>query len=317
MKAMALVIDERGAALELGNHGVVVVRHHDGRCDRVGLGALSNVVLCGDVALSTALLRALAANGIALACVPIRGLTPAAGFAQLPWRMGALRHTQHLAYASPKARLAIARRVVVAKLASMFHQDEHARQRFEGFASQASRCATVAALMGVEGAATQAYYLELATRVSHPYSFRGRVRRPPRDPFNAMMSYTCALAQAVAGQLVARYGLDLQLGFLHGLQRNRPSLALDLIEPARAAVDDWLIELMCRRGELVPEFFVENEADGCRLVKEGRGVFFRLWFAEGLLRTLRPMRALLAVMLTDLRALQAGEASASAEPDGG
>ncbi len=51
MKAMALVVDERGASLEIGNHDVVVLRHADSRCERVGLRALSNVVLNGDVTL--------------------------------------------------------------------------------------------------------------------------------------------------------------------------------------------------------------------------------------------------------------------------
>lgn len=301
MKAMALVIDERGASLELGNHDVVVVRHHDGRCDRVGLKALSDVVLNGDIVLSTGVLRALAAHGVALTCAPVRGLTPTAGFTQLPWRLAALRHAQHLAFADPSSRLSLATIVVSAKLQSMFPESHPGRTAGPSRGMSPEECSSIAGLMGVEGAATQAYYEALACRVTPPFRFAGRVRRPPRDPFNAMMSYACALAQAAAAQLLARHGLDLQIGFLHGVDRDRPSLALDLLEPARPVIDEWLIEIMCRREELEPARFTESEADGCRLDKEGRQTFLRLWFAQGQWLAIQPMRGLLGRILARLR----------------
>ncbi len=301
MRAMALVIDERGATLELGNHDVIVVRHHDGRSERVGLRALCSVVLNGDIGLSTGVLRALADHGVALTCAPVRGLTPTAGFTQLPWRMATLRHAQHLAFADPDARLGIARAVVTAKLDSMFPQGNLPSSRNTSHSKPLGQCTSIAGLMGIEGAATQEYYECLARRVTDPYRFAGRVRRPPRDPFNAMMSYTYTLAQAVAAQMLARHGLDLQIGFLHGVYRDRQSLALDLIEPARAVIDEWLIEIMCRRSEIDPERFSDNEADGCRLDKNGRRIFLRLWFAQGQLLAVRPMRGLLASILSALR----------------
>ena len=60
---MALVVDRRGAALELGTHGTLVLRFADGRRERVGLHALGAVVLHGDVQISTGVLQALAAAG--------------------------------------------------------------------------------------------------------------------------------------------------------------------------------------------------------------------------------------------------------------
>lgn len=304
MRAMALVVDERGASLEIGNHDVVVVRHADGRCDRVGLRALSSVVLNGDVVLSTGILRALAAYGVALTCAPIRGLTPTAGFSQLPWRMAALRHAQHRVYADPANRLAAARAVVAAKLDSMCAPTDAGAAQPPDYSTQLANCASVSAAMGIEGMATQRYYERLSARVTGPYRFAGRVRRPPRDPFNAMMSYAYTLAQAVAAQLAARQGLDLQIGFLHSLHRNRPSLVLDLIEPARAVIDEWLIDVLCRRAEITPERFVDNDADGCKLDKEGRRTFLRLWFAQGQLLALRPVRSLLARLLATLRLMR-------------
>ena len=102
---------------------------------------------------------------------------------------------------------------------------------------QAMHAATVApdiaGLMGVEGAAAVKYFTALKALYERTGVFRSTgSRRPPLDPPNALMSLSYTLAQAQATQVALHAGLDVQLGFLHALHRDRDSLALDLIEPA-------------------------------------------------------------------------------------
>jgi CRISPR/Cas system-associated endonuclease Cas1 len=98
---LALVVDQTGATLETGTHDTVVLVDSDGRRERVGLRALGSVVLHGDVKLSTGLLQAMAAHGVALTTLPVRGRAPAVGLACMPHRHVALRHQQHLTFADP------------------------------------------------------------------------------------------------------------------------------------------------------------------------------------------------------------------------
>jgi len=305
--SMALVVDKRGAALELGSHGTLVLRRADGRRDRVGLRALGSVVLHGDVQLSTGVLQALAAAGVALAVLPLRSRAPAVGFTQLPHRHAALRHRQHLAYADAALRLALARTVVATKLQAMA-AFAGARAPGAGDAwlpalKSLDSAGDVATLMGIEGAATQRHFagLQRLYGTDGPFRFSGRNRQPPTDAPNALMSLGYTLAQAQATQLVLHAGLDVQLGFLHGLQRDRQSLALDLLEPARAAVDGWVHELLSDTGAITPEMFAPALDGAMRLTAEGRAAFYPLWFAEGHRRVLRPMRDLLARLLARLR----------------
>ncbi|MBK5938251.1 CRISPR-associated endonuclease Cas1 [Halochromatium roseum] len=114
------------------------------------------------------------------------------------------------------------------------------------------------------------------------------------------MSYT--LAQGQATQLAFHAGLDVQLGFLHALQRNRESLALDLIEPARAVLDDWVYDLLVHRRLLSPSLFTSSDQEGVRLDTQGRALFYRAWYGEGQRLVLKPMRRLLARLLDRLRA---------------
>jgi CRISPR-associated protein Cas1 len=306
---LAIVVDRTGASLEKGTHDTVVLTYADGRRERVGLRALGSVVLYGDVTLTTGLLQALAAHGVALTMLPGRGRAPAVGFTRMPHRHVILRHRQHLAYDDTDTRLKLARQVVLAKLTSMAECARRHAPDGEGefyLAMQAAAKANdVAALMGVEGAATVKHFamLEALYQRAGSFRFEGRSRRPPRDPVNALMSLSYTLAQGQATPLALQAGLDVQLGFLHALHRDRESLALDLIEPARAVLDDWIHGLLTRQGLLKPALFTSSEQEGVRLNAEGRALFYPAWYREGHRLALKPIRRVLASLLELLRGL--------------
>lgn len=131
------------------------------------------------------------------------------------------------------------------------------------------------------------------------WGFKERNRRPPRDPVNALLSLGYTLAGNSLGQMVSTYGLDVSLGFLHAPLSNRPSLMLDVLEPVRPWIDQWLW-LKVHSGLLTPKHFSQSNEYGCRLNQEGRGLFFSAWYdeAESFLRA--PMRESLALLLKTL-----------------
>lgn len=65
------------------------------------------------------------------------------------------------------------------------------------------------------------------------------------------------------------------MGFLHGIVPGRESLVLDLIEPLRPSVDACVLALL--HDVLTPHDFTSNPQTGCRLDKNGRAAFFRVW----------------------------------------
>lgn len=301
---LAMVVDQRGATLELGTHGTLAMIDADGRRERVGLRALGSVVLHGEVTLGTGVLRALCAHGVALTVLPLRGGRAAAVFSQQAARHAGTRHRQHLAYADSQVRLALARKVVRHKLASAAGRCPDGAQAFLPALAALERAASLPALMGVEGAAAALHFDGLrATYASQgPFGFEGRTRRPPKDAPNALMSLSYRLAQDQAVQLALRHGLDAQLGFLHEIHRDRPSFALDLLEPARAVLDAWVHELLNVRQVLQPSHFAPQPDGGVQLVRQGRAIFYPLWFSEGHARAMPPIRSLLGSLLRAIRA---------------
>lgn len=100
--------------------------------------------------------------------------------------------------------------------------------------------ASVSALMGYEGSATAAYFSGFRMGLDHDFGFVRRVRRPPTDPVNSVLSllYTVLINRVYAAIRIA--GLDPYPGVLHRLDYGRQALPLDLVEEFRSVLADTL-----------------------------------------------------------------------------
>ncbi len=134
---------------------------------------------------------------------------------------------------------------------------------------------TLDSLRGHEGAAARAYFAGLAGVFAPALNFTGRNRRPPRDPVNVCLSLSYTMLHAQAVQMCITAGLDPLLGFYHRPAFGRESLASDLIEPLRPAVDLWVWELL--RGRTLREDHFTLDKGACLLGKAGRAIFYAEW----------------------------------------
>jgi hypothetical protein len=88
--------------------------------------------------------------------------------------------------------------------------------------------------------------------------------RAATSPINAMRNYVFACLELEARLALLAQGLDPTLGVLHADQRNRDSLALDAMEPVRADVDAFLLDLLEDR-EFTARDFGELPNGICRI----------------------------------------------------
>lgn len=152
-------------------------------------------------------------------------------------------------------------------------------------------------LRGLEGSAARAYFRGYTALFAAELDFTGRNRRPPRDPVNACLSLAYTLLHFEAVRAAHAAGLDPLLGFYHRPAFGRESLACDLIEPLRPAVDEWIWRQFSI-GQLRPEHFGSDKG-ACLLGKAGRGHFYAGWehFARAPRRWLRQACSRLARQL--------------------
>jgi hypothetical protein len=88
--------------------------------------------------------------------------------------------------------------------------------------------------------------------------------RAATSPINALRNYLFACLEAEARLALLAHGCDPAMGVLHADQRNRDSLALDAIEPVRADVDSFLLDLLEDR-EFTARDFGELPNGICRI----------------------------------------------------
>jgi CRISPR-associated protein Cas1 len=130
---------------------------------------------------------------------------------------------------------------------------------------------TADSLMGVEGDAANCYFSVLQQRLRKDhFQFNGRVRRPPTDPVNALLSFIYSMITQDCVAALQGVGLDPYVGFLHRDRPGRPGLALDLLEEFRAGWADRLVLSLLNRQQLKPKDFVTEASGAVRLTDDGR-----------------------------------------------
>ena len=133
-------------------------------------------------------------------------------------------------------------------------------------------------LMGIEGVVSREYFRALVAifRKLH-LGFEGRVRRPPRDPVNALLSFTYTLLTSHMVSLVQVQGLDPFLGLMHKPNRHAPALALDLVEEFRQPVADRFVMYVFNKQMLQAEDFASQDGGAVLLEAEAKKVLLKHW----------------------------------------
>lgn len=175
-------------------------------------------------------------------------------------------------------RLDLGKRVIDAKIRNMrrvlqrLSANRYAAQQagswLSAMANQVRAAGSLDALRGLEGAASGRYFETLGRFFPKDVPFERRTRRPPKNAANALLSFIYTL---LIGEFVLNLracGLESGWGCFHEPEDGRPALALDLVEPFRAAFADALALDLLNHRRLKPDDFDENE--GAYLLKRDR-----------------------------------------------
>ena len=130
---------------------------------------------------------------------------------------------------------------------------------------------SVPEVMGIEGEAASSYFSvfnQLLRGTDFPFS--GRIRRPPTDPVNALLSFVYSLITQECISALYGVGLDPFVGLLHQDRPGRPSLALDLLEEFRAFWADRLVLTVTNRKQIQAKDFVIEASGAMRLKDDAR-----------------------------------------------
>ncbi len=135
-------------------------------------------------------------------------------------------------------------------------------------------------LRGLEGAGASAYFQVLDHMIlndKETFSFQGRTRRPPLDPFNALLSFSYSLLANDCASALESVGLDSYVGFLHRDRPGRTSLALDLMEELRPCLADRFVLTLVNNRVVNAGSFQYREGGAVLMRDDARRIFLRAW----------------------------------------
>jgi CRISPR-associated protein Cas1 len=129
---------------------------------------------------------------------------------------------------------------------------------------------TLDSIRGIEGEAAKNYFgvfNHLIFTQKEDFYFHERSRRPPLDNVNALLSFLYTLLAHDVRSALETVGLDPAVGFLH---RDRPGLALDLMEELRPYLADRLVLSLINLKQVKGSGFVKTETGAVLMDDETR-----------------------------------------------
>lgn len=144
----------------------------------------------------------------------------------------------------------------------------------------AAAAETIDSLRGIEGDAAAVYFSvfgELILANDGSLTFRGRHRRPPTDPANAMLSLFYTVLSLDCSSALRGVGFDPYVGFFHTDRPGRRSLALDCMEELRPVLVDRFVLSSINNRIITAGDFAYRETGEVRLTDDGRKKLFDVW----------------------------------------
>ena len=286
-----------------GKNGVVL---SPARKERVPLIKIDEVVVLGEVTLTASAMHLLLERNIEITFLGHYGqfkgrLSPSFS------KNAILRMAQYRSHQDMTKRCELARRFVIGKLSNQrlrlqrfnrTHRDAEVSQALKQLSDLLGDLATLPVhqpprmkplaggdhriegtaletILGMEGAGSAAYFRCFGKLLTDPrqWPFSGRVKRPPTDPVNSLLSFGYSLLANKVASAVQLVGFDHFVGYLHSSFYGRPSLALDIMEEFRPVIVDSVVLTLLNNRMLTPKDFV-IELGAYRLKDEQRKVFF-------------------------------------------
>ena len=192
---------------------------------------------------------------------------------------GLARVQQHVL--SAQGYLPIASAIIASKIsnqATLLRRNGHAAdvcRTMRDIQKHTPKATSIPELFGLEGEAASLYFGNFATMLKEDalaelgWTWVGRQGRGANDPINILLNYAYGMLSSECIRAILACGLDPHAGFLHSSSRNKPALALDLMEEFRAVIADSVVVSLINRKQVKAAHFT-TVGGSYRLTPEGR-----------------------------------------------
>ncbi|OKH24705.1 type I-MYXAN CRISPR-associated endonuclease Cas4/Cas1 [Chroogloeocystis siderophila] len=158
---------------------------------------------------------------------------------------------------------------------------EQAIAQMKAVLKQVPQVQSLESLLGIEGNLAALYFGVLSQLLAPDtpdlLKFSGRNRRPPKDRFNALLSFGYSLLIKDVMNAILTVGLEPALGFYHQPRTQAPPLALDLMEIFRVPLVDLIVVTSINRNQWDVDADFEVRGQQVWLSDRGRRKFISIY----------------------------------------
>lgn len=256
---------------------------------------IKEIYALNEISFNTKLLDFLSSKNIVLHCFNYYGNYSGSFYPREKYTSGRLLIKQVEAYQSEK-RIKIAKKIVKAignnNLEVLYHYYKHNCKEVKPTIdwirnecrNQVESAESISDIMLVEAEIWQRFFSCLKYILPEDFMFNKRVRRPPDNPINALISFGQTLLYTKCISIIYQTHLDQTISFLHEPMEQRFSLSLDISEAFKPVIVFRTIFDLVNNGRLKVDKHFDKKLNYCLLNEEGRQVFVQA-FEDRLERT--------------------------------
>lgn len=257
----------------------IVITNIEGDDKNLKAEVTDEIYLFGEVSLNTKLLNFISQKGIILHVFNYYGFYSGSFFPRETNISGYLLVQQVRAYDNEIKRLSIAKEILKASSYNTYRNLryyngrgiylEEAMKNIDSLINKLDYGKSINELMGIEGNIKKIYYSTWNDIVKQDIQFEKRVKRPPDNMINTLISFINSLIYTTTLSEIYKTQLNPTVSFLHEPGVKRFSLSLDISEIFKPLIGDRMIFSLLNKNQITEEDF-ERESNFLYLKESGK-----------------------------------------------
>lgn len=240
---------------------------------------VSDIYIFGEMNLNTKLLNFLSQQKILLHIFNYYGFYSGSFIPREENVSGFLLVNQVQHYSDYEKRLTIAKSIIEASAHNIYRNVRYYNSRnvdlqevldqIDGLRNRIGRVNSVEELMGLEGNIRKIYYESWNKIINQEIDFHKRVKRPPDNMINTLLSFSNSLVYTTALSEIYKTQLNPTISYLHQPGTKRYSLSLDLAEVFKPLLSERMIFSLLNKNMITEDDF-EKESNFLYLKENAR-----------------------------------------------
>jgi len=146
---------------------------------------------------------------------------------------------------------------------------ENSMREIQSLINRFDFCESINELMGIEGNIRRIYYATWNNIVKQDINFEKRVKRPPDNMINSLISFVNSLVYTTVLSEIYKTQLNPCISFLHEPGTKRFSLCLDIAEVFKPLIGDRMIFSLLNKNQITEQDF-ERESNFLYIKEAGK-----------------------------------------------